>query len=130
MKDQGAGSGGAPEVGAARRRDDQPMFRNALEHLHQPLQDSVVSACFTRYATQWTVLAVFLFAGLLIGLDEMLMNGALLSLPGQLGAEDSTLQWIDRVKGIAVWTGAASRAIGVGPVAGSLLFVVWIRRAF
>jgi len=106
------------------------MFRNALEHLHQPLQDSVVSAWFTKYATQWTVLAVFLFAGLLIGLDEMLLNGALLSLPGQLGAEDSTLQWIDRVKGIAVWTGAASRAIGVGPVAGSLLFVVWIRRAF
>ena len=106
------------------------MFRNALEHLHQPLQDSVVSAWFTKYATQWTVLAVFLFAGLLIGLDEMLMNGTLLSLPGQLGAEDSTLQWIDRVKGIAVWTGAASRAIGVGPVAGSLLFVVWIRRSF
>jgi hypothetical protein len=106
------------------------MFRNALEHLHQPLQDSVVSAWFTKYATQWTVLAVFLFAGLLIGLDEMLLNGALLSLPGQLGAEDSTLQWIDRVKGIAVWTGAASRAIGVGPVAGSLLFVVWIRRSF
>ena len=106
------------------------MFRNALEHLDKPLQDSVVSACFTKYATQWTVLAVFLFAGLLIGLDEMLLNGALLSLPGQLGAEDSTLQWIDRVKGIAVWTGAASRAIGVGPVAGSLLFVVWIRRSF
>ena len=106
------------------------MFRNALQHLHKPLQDSVVSACFRKYATQWTVLAVFLFAGLLIGLDEMLLNGALLSLPGQLGAEDSTLQWIDRVKGIAVWTGAASRAIGVGPVAGSLLFVVWIRRSF
>ena len=106
------------------------MFRNALQHLHKPLQDSVVSASFTKYATQWTVLAVLSFAGLIIGLDEMLMNGALLSLPGQLGAEDSTLQWVARAKGIAVWTGAASRAIGVGPLAGSLLFVVWIRRAF
>ena len=65
-----------------------PMFRNALQHLRKPLQDSVVSASFTKYATQWTVLAVLSFAGLIIGLDEMLMNGALLSLPGQLGAED------------------------------------------
>ena len=52
------------------------------------------------------------------------MNGALLSLPGQLGAEGSTLQWIDRAQGIAVWTGAASEAIGLDPLAGSLLFVV------
>ena len=32
------------------------MFRNALQHLRKPLQDSVVSASFTKYATQWTVL--------------------------------------------------------------------------
>ena len=106
------------------------MFRNALQHLHKPLKDSVVSASFTKYATQWTVLAVLSFAGLIIGLDSMIMDGALLSFPGQLGAEGSTLQWVDRVKGIAVWTGAASRAIGLGPLAGSLLFVVSIRRSF
>jgi hypothetical protein len=106
------------------------MFRNALQHLHKPLQDSVVSASFTKYATHWTMLAVLCFAGLVIGLDTTIMNGALLSLPGQLGAEGSTLQWIERAKGIAVWTGAASRAIGLGPLAGGLLFVVWIRRSF
>ncbi len=106
------------------------MFRNALQHLRKPLQDSVVSAFSTKYATQWTIFAVLAFGALLIGLDSTIMNGALLSLPGQLGAEGSTLQWIDRAKGIAVWTGAASRAIGLGPLAGSLLFVVWIRRSF
>ena len=106
------------------------MFRNALQHLHKPLGDSVGSASFTKYATQWTMLAVLAFAALIIGLDNTILNGALLSLPGQLGAEGSTLQWIDRAKGIAVWTGAASRAIGLGPFAGSLLFVVWIRRSF
>ena len=85
------------------------MFRNALQHLHKPLQGSVVSASFTKYATYWTVLAVLSFAGLIIGLDNTIMNGALLSLPGQLGAEDSSLQWIDRAKGIAVWTGSIGR---------------------
>jgi hypothetical protein len=91
------------------------MFRNALQHLHKPLQGSV-----------WTVLAVLSFAGLIIGLDNTVMNDALLSLPGQLSAGDSTLQWIDRAKGIAVWTGAASEAIG--PLAGGLLFVASIGR--
>ena len=107
------------------------MFRNALQNLHKPLQRSVVHASFTKYATYWTILAVLSFAGLLIGLDTI-MNGALLSLPGQLGAEGSTLQWIDRAQGIAVWTGAASEAIGLSPVAGGgLLFVASIGgRAF
>ena len=85
------------------------MFRNALQHLHKPLHGSVVSASFTKYATYWTVLAVLSFAGLIIGLDNTIMDGALLSLPGQLGAEDSSLQWIDRAKGIAVWTGSIGR---------------------
>jgi len=85
------------------------MFRNAFQHLHKALQGSVVSASFTKYATYWTVLAVLSFAGLIIGLDNTIMDGALLSLPGQLGAEDSSLQWIDRAKGIAVWTGSIGR---------------------
>jgi hypothetical protein len=107
------------------------MFRNALQHLRKQLRRSVVRASFTKYATQWTMLAGLSIVGLIIGLDNTLMNGALLSLPGQLGAEGSTLQWIDRAKGIAVWTGAASEAIGVGPLAGGLLFVVSIgRRSF
>jgi hypothetical protein len=37
------------------------------------------------------------------------MDGGLLSLPGQPGAEDSSLQWIDRAKGIAVSTGSIGR---------------------
>jgi hypothetical protein len=102
------------------------MFRNALQHLHEPLQGSAVSASFTKYATHWTMLAVLSFAGLIIGLDNTIMNDALLSLPGQLGSEGSTLQWVDRAKGIAVWTGAASEAIGLGPLAGGLLFVASI----
>ena len=107
------------------------MFRNALQLLHKQLQGSVVSASFTKYATCWTMLAVVSFAGLIIGLDHTIMNGALLSLPGQLGSGGSTLQWIDRAKGIAVWTGAASEAIGLGPLAGGLLVVVSIgRRSF
>ena len=95
------------------------MFRNALQHLAKPLKGSVL-----------TTLAVLSLAGLLIGLDNTILNGALLSLPGQLGAEGSTLQWIDRAKGITVWTGAAAQAIGLGPLAGSLLFVVSIGRSF
>jgi hypothetical protein len=106
------------------------MFRNVLQQLHKPLQRSVVGASFTKYATHWTMFAVLSLAGL-IGLDNTITNGALLSLPGQLGAEGSTLQWIDRAKGIAGWTGAASEAIGFGPLAGGLLFVVSIgRRSF
>ena len=104
------------------------MFRNALQHLHKPLQDSVVSASFTKHATLWTALAVLFLAGLIIGLDNTITNGALLSLPGQLGAEDSTLQWIDRAKGIADLTGAASQAIGLGQLASGLLLVVSIGR--
>ena len=65
------------------------MFRNALQNLHKPLQRSVVNASFTKYATYWTMLAVLSVVGLIIGLDTI-MNGALLSLPGQLGAEGST----------------------------------------
>jgi hypothetical protein len=107
------------------------MFRNALQHLHKPLQRSVVGRSFTKYATHWTAFAVLSFAGLMLGLDSTLTNGALLSFPGQLGAEGSTLEWMDRAKRIAVWTGGASEAIGVGPLAGGLLFVVSIgRRSF
>ena len=101
------------------------MFRNALQNLHKPLQRSVVHASFTKYATYWTILAVLSVVGLIIGLDTI-VNGALLSLPGQLGAEGSTVQWIDRAQGIAVWTGAASEAIGHSPVAGGVLFVASI----
>ena len=79
-------------------------------------------------ASLWTTLAVLSFAALIIVLDNTLLNGALLSLPGQLGAEDATLQWFDRAKGIAGWTAAASKAMGVGPLAGGLLFVVSIGR--
>jgi hypothetical protein len=104
------------------------MFRNALQHLHKPLRSSVAGASFTKHATLWTALAVLSLAGLIIGLDNTIMNGALLSLPGQLGAEDSTIQWIDRAKGIAASAAAASQAIGLGPLAGGLLFVVSIGR--
>ena len=104
------------------------MFRNALQHLHKPLHSTAASASFTKHATLWTALAVLALAGLIIGLDNTIMNGALLSLPGQLGAEDSTIQWIDRAKGIAGSAGAASQAIGLGPLAGGLLFVVSIGR--
>jgi hypothetical protein len=97
---------------------------------HKPLQSSVESASFTKHAAHWT-LAVLSFAALIIVLDNTLLNGALLSLPGQLGAEDSMLQWFDRAKGVAGWTAAASEAMGVGPLAGGLLFVVSIgRRSF
>jgi hypothetical protein len=98
------------------------MFRNALRHLHKPLQGSV-SGIFTKH---WATFAVLSFAALLIVLDHTLLNGALLSLPGHLGAEDSTLQWFDRAKGVAGWTAAA--AMCVGPLAGGLLFVVSIGR--
>jgi hypothetical protein len=104
------------------------MFRNALQHSRKPLEARAVSASFTKHASHWTTLAVLSFAALIIVLDNMLLNGALLSLPGQLGAEDSTLQWFDRAKGIAGWTAAASEAMGVGPLAGGLLFVVSIGR--
>jgi hypothetical protein len=103
------------------------MFRNALQHLHKPLQRSVSSA-FKNHTGHWTTLAVLSFTALIIVLDHTLLNGALLSLPGQLGAEDSTLQWFDRAKGVADWTAAASKAMGVGPLAGGVLFVVSIGR--
>ena len=107
------------------------MFRNALQHLHKALEAGVESASSKKHATHWTTLAVLSFAALIIVLDNTLLNGALLSLPGQLGAEDSTLQWFDRAKGVAGWTAAASDAMGVGPLAGGLLFVVSIgRRSF
>ena len=96
------------------------MFRNALQHSRKPLK-----------ASHWTTLAVLSFAALIIVLDNTLLNGALLSFPGQLGAEDSTLQWFDRAKEVAGWTAAASTAMGLGPLAGGLLFVVSIgRRSF
>ena len=98
------------------------MFRNALQHLHKPLESSV----FKNYATQWTMLAVLSFAALIIGLDNTILNGALLSFPGQLGAESSTLQWIARAKAIAVWSGTEAAGIGLGQLAG-LLFVVSTR---
>jgi hypothetical protein len=85
-------------------------------------------ASFTKHATLWTALAVLSIAGVIIGLDNTLTNGAVLSLPGQLGAEDSTLQWFDRAKGFAVWTGAASEAIGFAPLAGGLLSMLSIAR--
>ena len=104
------------------------MFRNALQHSRKPLEAGAVSASFTKHASLWTTLAVLSFAALVMVLDNMLLNGALLSLPGQLGAEDSTLQWFDRAKGVAGWTAAASKAMGVGPLAGGLLFVVSVGR--
>jgi hypothetical protein len=108
------------------------MFRNALQHLHKPLQSSVLGAFFKKYATPLTVLAVLSFAALIIGLDNTILNGALLSFPGQLDAEGSTLQWIARAKAITGWSGTASQALGLAPLAsGSLLFVVSIgRRSF
>jgi hypothetical protein len=85
------------------------MFRTALQHLH---------------TTHWTMLAVLSFAGLIIGLDNTILDVLLPSFPGQLGAEDSTLQWIDRAKGIAVWTQTAAMGIGFGPLAGGGLLLV------
>jgi hypothetical protein len=93
------------------------MFRNALQHLHKPLQGSV-----------WTVLALVSLAGLIIGLDNTIMNDALLSLPGQLRAEDSTLQWIDRAKGISARRGQPHRRSVSAHSRGGLLFVVSLGR--
>jgi hypothetical protein len=104
------------------------MFRKSLQHFHKPLKGSVLSASFEKYATQWTMLAVLSFAVLIIGLDSTILNGAVLSLPGQLDAEGSTLQWIARAKAIAGWTGTVTTGIGPGPLAGGLLFVVSIGR--
>lgn len=56
--------------------------------------------------------------------DSTILNGALLSFPGQLNAEGSTLQWIARAKAIAVWAGTTSEGMGLGPLAGGLLLVV------
>jgi hypothetical protein len=91
------------------------MFRSSLQPLHKPLKGSVLSA-----------FAVLSFAALIIGLDSTILNGAVLSLPGQLDAEGSTLQWITRAKAIAGLTGTAAKGIGLGPLAGSLLFMVSI----
>ncbi len=107
------------------------MFRNALQHLHKPLQSSVVGASFKKHATGWTVLAVLSFAALIIGLDNTILNGAVLSFPGQLDAEGSTLQWIARAKAITGWSGTASEALGLAPLAsGGLLFVAWGGKRF
>jgi hypothetical protein len=105
------------------------MFRNALQLLHKPLQRSVASVSFTKHATPLTILAVLSFAALIIGLDNTILKGAVLSFPGQLGAEGSSLQWIARAKGVAGWTAAASEGLGHGPLAsGGLLFMVWSGR--
>jgi hypothetical protein len=105
------------------------MFRNALQHLQKPLQGSVVSVSFKKHAPQWTLLTVLSFAALIIGLDNTILNGALLSFPGQLGAEGSSLQWIARAKAIAVWSGTASEGLGLGPLAGGgLLIAAWSGR--
>ena len=107
------------------------MFRNALQHLHKPLQAGVESASFTKHATLWTALVVLSLAALIIGLDNTILNGALLSFPGQLDAEGSTLQWIARAKAITGWSGTASQALGLAPLAsGSLLVVAWGGRRF
>ena len=100
------------------------MFRNALQHLHKPVESSVVRAAFKSFAPHWTMLAVLSFAVLIIVLDSTILNGAVLSLPGQLDAEGSALQWIARAKGIAVWGAAASEGIGLSPLAGDLLIMV------
>ncbi len=107
------------------------MFRNALQHLHKPLQRSVTSAPFKNHASLWTTLAVLSFAALIIGLDNTILDGALLSFPGQLDAKGSTLQWIARAKAITGWSGTASQALGLAPLAsGSLLFVAWGGKRF
>jgi hypothetical protein len=108
----------------SRQRDDEPMFRSPLQLLHKPLEGSVASASFKKYATRWTMLAALSFAALIIGLDSTILNGALASFPGQLDAEGSTLQWIARAKAIAVWAGTTSEGMGLGPLAGGLLLVV------
>jgi hypothetical protein len=100
------------------------MFRNALQHLRKPLQSSALSAAFKNHATQWTILSGLSLAALIIGLDSTILDGALLSLPGQLDAEGSTFRWIARAKAIAVWSGAASEGIGLGPLASDLLISV------
>ena len=96
------------------------MFRNALQHLHKPLK---CSDSFKNYGTQWTILAVLSVTALIIGLDNTILDGALLSFPGQLGAEGSGLQWIARAKAIAVWTGTEAAGIGLDQLAGLLLVV-------
>jgi hypothetical protein len=107
------------------------MFRNALQLLHKPLQGRVPSAFFKKHATPLTILAVLSFAALIIGLDNTILNGALLSFPGQLDAEGSTLQWIARAKAITGWSGTASQALGLAPLAsGGLLIMAWGGRRF
>jgi hypothetical protein len=107
------------------------MFRKPLQLLHKPLQRSVTSASFKNHASLWTTLAVLSFAALIIGLDNTILSGAVLSFPGQLDAEGSTLQWIARAKAITGWSGTASQALGLAPLAsGGLLFVAWGGKRF
>jgi uncharacterized membrane protein YhaH (DUF805 family) len=103
------------------------MFRNLLHRLPKSPARDVMFASFNGYARRWwTTLAFLALVLVIIGLDNMILDDVLPSLPDQLGAEDSTLRWIERAKAIAVWSQTAAMGIGIGPLAGGLLLVVSI----
>ena len=83
----------------------QPPPRTA-----QSASSRVVDGSSRRHLA-WTGLAV-LSAGLLfVGLDTTILNA--LPLPDQLGAEGSTLRWIERAEAIASWSWTATVEIGL-----------------
>ncbi len=96
------------------------MFGHPLQPLHEPRECRVVFASYRRHA-QWTTLAVLSLVLVLVGLDSLILNGAL-PLPDQLGAEGSTLRWIERAEAIATWAWAATVEIGL--VGGDLLALI------
>jgi hypothetical protein len=93
------------------------MFGQRLNRLQEPRKRRVASASHRRYV-QWTALTVISLLVLFVGLDNMSLN-VMSPLSDQLGAEGSTLRWIDRAEAIAAWTWTATMEIGL--VAGDLV---------
>ena len=86
------------------------MVAQLLNRLPAPRKSRVVDGSSRRHLA-WTGLAV-LSAGLLfVGLDTTILNA--LPLPDQLGAEGSTLRWIERAEAIASWSWTATVEIGL-----------------
>jgi hypothetical protein len=86
------------------------MFDRLLNRLPAPRESRVVSAS-SRRLMAWTGLAVLSLVLLFVGLDHTILNA--LPLPDQLGAEDSTLRWIERAEAIATWSWTAALEIGL-----------------
>ena len=96
------------------------MSGHLLNRLHEPRETRVLVASSRRYV-RWTAVAGLSLVLLIVGLDTTIMNVAL-PLPDQLGAEGSTLRWIDRAEAIATWSWTATMEIGL--VGGDLLRMI------